>query len=447
MDIAFIRKNPDVVKKAVKDKQLEGTVDVDRLLELEEKRRGILGELEEKRAEQNRLSDRISTVHKPEARETLITLAKQVKEDVQNLEIEFKKLDAVYVDLLVHVPNITSEEMPVGQGEKDNRVLKVWMPTKGYVNVPEDIAYIDTSYMPESEFEYRDHVDLGESLDIIDVKQSALVSGSRFCYLKNEAVLLQDAIIALLKKRLQSLGYMPMIPPVLVRERALFGTSHFPEGKEQVYKIENSNVEEKQELYLVGSSEPANFSYFMDKVLDEPQLPIKLYAQTACFRSEVGSWGKDVRGIKRVHQFDKLEMNALCSLEQSRAIFEEFLATNEWLLQELKLPYRVVNKCTGDCGYNASYLQYDVEIWRPGEKEFMEAMTDTMTTDYQARRLNIRYKGEEGLNYVHTVNDTGVALGRMIIAIVENYQQKNGSVKVPKVLQPYMNGLKEIKKN
>ena len=194
---------------------------------------------------------------------------------------------------------------------------------------------------------------------------------------------------------------------------------------------------------MVGSSEPSNFSYFMDKVLKEEDLPIKIYAQTTCFRSEVGSWGKDVRGIKRVHQFDKLEMNAVCTEEQERKVFDEFLEINEWLFQQLEIPYRVVNKCTGDCGYNASYFQYDIEVWRPAEREYMEAGTNTMTTDYQARRLNIKYKSENGIKFARTVNDTGVAFGRAIIAILENHQEKDGMVNVPLSLQRFT-GFKKI---
>ncbi|HEU0168758.1 MAG TPA: aminoacyl--tRNA ligase-related protein, partial [Chloroflexota bacterium] len=222
--------------------------------------------------------------------------------------------------------------------------------------------------------------------------------------------------------------------------RSLYGTSHFPEGRAQVYAIEPTNVEDEAELFLVGSSEPANFSYFMDKTLDEAQLPIKVFAATSCFRSEVGSWGKDVKGIKRVHQFDKIEMNSVCTPGQSDDVYAEFGSMNQWLMQTLELPYRIVDKCTGDAGYLASHRQRDVEVWMPGSSEFMEVMTDTNTTDYQARRMNIRYKPSDGASprFCHTVNDTGCAMGRMLIAIIENYQQADGSVKVPAALSAAM---------
>jgi seryl-tRNA synthetase len=254
-----------------------------------------------------------------------------------------------------------------------------------------------------------------------------------------DAVKLQYSLQQLVFNELIKREFVPIIPPLLVKDCVLYGTSHLPEGKDQIYRIEAEYVEDSQQLNLVGSSEPANFAYFMDKTLSAEDLPIKLFAYTTCFRSEAGSWGRDTKGIKRVHQFDKIEMNAVCLPEQSEKIFEEFLSVNEWLLQSLKLPYRLVLKCTGDAGYLASAKQIDSEVWLPGQREFMEVMTDTNTTDFQARRLHIKFRTSDGeKGYVHTVNDTGIAMGRMLIAILENYQQADGTIKVPEVLQPYM---------
>ncbi|HOM77903.1 serine--tRNA ligase [Patescibacteria group bacterium] len=440
LDPEFVRKNPELIRQNIINRGITD-LDFDAFLEVDSQARDALRLLETKRALRNSLSEAISKVS-AEERQKLIEEASQIKVDIQKLEEEYSQLAKQVQETLVRIPNMSSPEMPVGQGEEDNEVLKVWLPTVGYLEGP--FSYSNPDYMPEIDFPHKDHVTLGEELDLIDVKQSALVSGSRFCYLKNEAVLLQDAIFAMLKLELQKRGFIPLVPPLLVKERSLFGTSHFPEGREYVYKIENFNVEENNDLYLVGSSEPSNFSYFMDKILDIKDLPIKVYAQTTCFRSEVGSWGKDVRGIKRVHQFDKLEMNAVCLPEKSREIFEEFSEINEWMLQQLRLPYRIINKCTADAGYNASYLQHDFDYWRPGEREFMEGGTNTMTTDYQARRLNIRYKAEKGTEFVHTVNDTACAVGRAIIAILENYQQPDGTVRIPEVLRPFMNGKEKI---
>jgi seryl-tRNA synthetase len=283
------------------------------------------------------------------------------------------------------------------------------------------------------------HWDLAPRIGV-DTVQAAKVSGSRFAYLVGNVALLQQAIQRLLTDKLVAEGFTPVIPPLLVRERALYGTSHFPEGRDQVYAIASEHFEEDSQLYLVGSSEPANFGYFMEKTLAEDDLPVRVFAATPCFRTEVGSWGKDVRGIKRVHQFDKVEMNAVCTPEQSVAIYEQLRQMNEWLMQTLALPYHVVDKCTGDAGYLASHRQRDVEVWLPGSHEFMEVMTDTNTTDYQARRLNIRYRPSAGgaSRYCHTVNDTGCAFGRMLIAVLENYQQPDGTVLVPQALRGFV---------
>jgi seryl-tRNA synthetase len=282
------------------------------------------------------------------------------------------------------------------------------------------------------------HVDLGQRLGGIDVEQAARVSGSRFAYLLGDIALLRIALHRFLMETILAQGFQPIVPPLLVRERALYGTSHFPEGRDQVYAIQTHNVEDHAQLFLVGSSEPSNFSYFADRILAQEDLPIKLFAATVCFRSEVGSWGKDVRGIKRVHQFEKIELNGVCLPEQSRTMYDHFLAINEWLLQTLQLPYRVVDKCGGDAGYLATARQRDVEVWLSHDQAFMEVMTDTNTTDYQARRLNIRYRTDDGrLGFCHTANDTGVS-DRMLIAILDQYQQKDGSIKVPEALQPFI---------
>ncbi len=436
LDINFIKKNSELVKKVISEKNIKD-VDVDNLLEIYEDYLTHLKKSEDLRKSRNEISARVSKVPEEE-KNTLIAEASVIKDELSAVELKLDQLKKDIDQILPSVPNIVSDEMPVGKDEHDNLIIKVWDPIEGYIKFDEPLKYDDLSYAPEPVFTYKDHLELGESLDVIDIEQSGKVSGSRFCYLKKEAVLIQDAISSLLKKELLRRNFIPMIPPLLVKERSLFGTSHFPEGRSQVYEIKNENVEDNNSLFLVGSAEPSNFSYFMDKVLKKEDLPIKVYAQTTCFRSEVGSWGKDVRGIKRVHQFDKLEMNCVCTEDQERAVFDEFVEINEWLFQQLEIPYRVVNKCTGDCGYNASYFQYDVEAWRPKEKEYMEVGTDTMTTDYQSRRLNIKYKDADGLKFARTVNDTGVAFGRAIIALLENHQNEDGSVKIPDALLPYL---------
>lgn len=440
LDINFIKKNTEVVREVIKNKGVKG-VDIDELLGVYDEYLEVLKNVENQRNLRNDVSSKISKSSGSE-RDTLMSKASEIKQDLSVLEPKLVELKNKVDSMLPYVPNIVSEEMPVGVDEHENLILKVWNPASGYLNMSAPGKYDDISYAPELKFKPKDHIELGERLDIIDINQSAKVSGSRFYYLKGEAAILLEAVFSLLKSELNKRGYTPLIPPIMVKERSLFGTSHFPEGRDQVYKVSNDNVEDGNELFLIGSAEPANFSYFMDKVLEKEDLPIKVYAQTSCFRSEVGSWGKDVRGIKRVHQFDKLEMNCVCTEDQERKVFDEFLEINEWLFQQLEIPYRVVNKCTGDCGYNASYFQYDIEGWRPGEKEYMELGTNTMTTDYQARRLNIRYRDSDGLKYARTVNDTGAST-RPLIVLLENHQQEDGSVNIPEALHPYT-GFKKI---
>jgi seryl-tRNA synthetase len=433
IDIKILRENPELVKKSITNKGIKN-FDFERLVTLDKEKLSTLKEVEELRARRNSISDEISKVSSDE-RSKLVSQASEIKENLKTLEERLTKLDFDFNELFLQVPNILSEKMPVGFSESENKILRGWSKKSGVVENPslEDVSFVD-----RKEIAYLDHLDLGKKHDMIDVEKSAEVSGSRFCYLKNEAVLLQDAISFLIKKKLQLKGFMPIVPPVLVKEKALYGTSHFPEGKDQVYKIQNENVEESQDLYLVGSSEPANFAYFSNTVFEEKELPKKFYAQTSCFRSEVGSWGRDVRGIKRVHQFDKLEMNAIATPETSDFIFDEFLEINEWLLQSLELPYRVVAKCTGDSGYNATHFQYDLEVYRNSTNEWMEVMTNTNTTDFQARRLNIKFKTSEGAKFAYTLNDTGVAFGRIILALIEHHQDAEGNIIIPEVLRDYL---------
>ena len=440
LDIKFIRENKEKIKQNIINRKMDPQkADVDALLELDEEYRKKLTEVENIRAERNNL-----TAGKDEA---IRAKGKELKEKLKTTEESLEEIKTKMDKLAVWIPNLMSDDTPIGKSEDDNIDIRVWTPEKGYL----DKSLLGKGFevaaqMPKSDFPGKDHIELGKDLDIIDVEQSALTSGSRFCYLKKEAVILQFAIIDLLFKELLRRNFMPMVVPLMVRERVLFGTSHFPEGYDQVYKISDENVEDKNKLFLVGSSEPSLFGYGMDKRFSEKDMPFKMCSLSSCFRSEVGSWGKDVRGIKRVHQFDKLEMDVICLPEQADEIFEELVSINEWLLQQLKMPYRVIQKCTGDAGYAASHKQYDVETWRIAANEFMETMTDTNATDFQARRLNIRYqKNNNEKGYCYTVNDTGVALGRMILAVLENYQQKDGSILIPEVLQKYC-GFSKIEK-
>lgn len=442
IDIKFFRENKEVVRDAIVNKGIKN-FDFNKLVSLDEQRLDLLKQIESLRSERNNISSLIPTLSVEEKNKTLIK-ASEIKEKLKDLESLFEKFDNEFKNLFSLVPNIPSVKMPIGKGEEDNIILRGWSKTSGVV---ENISLEDNSFVDRKNISYLDHLELGKRLDLIDVEKSAEVSGSRFSYLKNEIVLLQDAISMMMKKKLLELGFMPIIPPLMVKDFALYGTSHFPEGKDQVYKISNENVEEGQELYLVGSSEPTNFAYFSNKTFDLTELPIKVFAQTPCFRSEVGSWGRDVRGIKRVHQFDKLEMNVVCTPEQADEIFDLFININEWLLQSLELPYRLVNKCTGDSGYNASYFQHDFEVYRNATNEWMETMTATNTSDFQSRRLGIKYKNGSENSFAYTLNDTGVAFGRVLLAILEHHQDGDGNINIPPALIPYFGKDKIHKKS
>jgi len=441
IDIKFFRENKDIVKRAIENKGIKN-FDFELLVSLDEQRLELLKKIEDLRARRNSLSSEIPTSSN-EKKEELLKEAANLKSNLKELEDSFKEINEKFEGLFLLLPNIPSIQMPIGKGEEDNIILTGWSKTSGEVINP---SLEDNTFVDRKDIAYLDHLELGKIHDMIDVEKSAEVSGSRFSYLKRDAVLLQDAISMMMKKELLRRGFMPIIPPLLVKESALYGTSQFPEGKDQVYKISNENVEEGQDLYLVGSSEPTNFSYLSNTTFNSNELPIKFYAQTSCFRSEVGSWGRDVRGIKRVHQFDKLEMNAITTKEKAEDIFYEFLEINEWLLRNLELPYRVVSKCTGDSGYNATYFQCDLEVYRNATNEWMETMTATNTSDFQARRLNIKYKeGPESL-FAFTLNDTGVAFGRIILALIEHHQDGQGNILIPTALQEYF-GKDRIIKN
>jgi seryl-tRNA synthetase len=443
IDVRQVREHPERMRDAIRRRHVDpAKADLDRWLALDAERRQLQSDLDATNAEKNQLA-KLGRTDPNAAR----ARGQELRQRGRELDERLASVSAEWQRILDWFPNWPHPDMPEGESEEDNVEECAWIPGRGYLDrsllgknahtaplMPQAPVHADGT-----EFTPLHHADLGEKLGGIDIVQAAKVSGSRFAYLTGDIALMQYAIQNLLVGKLLSEGYQPIVPPLLVRERSLYGTSHFPEGREQVYALASENVEEHNQLFLVGSSEPSNFSYFMDRTLTEDELPVRVFAATTCFRSEVGSWGKDVRGIKRVHQFDKIEMNAVTTPEQAEGIYEEFRVMNEWLLQTLELPYHIVEKCGGDAGYLATHRQRDAEVWLSGQREFMEVMTDTNTAEYQARRLNIRYRTAEGQpRFCATVNDTGCAIGRMLIAILDNYQQAGGSVKVPDALRPFM---------
>jgi seryl-tRNA synthetase len=412
LDINFIRQNPEKVKEGCKKKQAE--IDIDKLLELDKKRREILKEVEQLRHQRNIISG------KKKLAQEEIERARDLKEKIKSLEEKFKVVDKELQELMFQVPNLPQENVPVGKDENDNVVIK------------------KVGKIPKFNFQPKDHLEIGENLDIIDIKRAAKVSGTRFGYLKKEAVLLEFGLIRFVFEKLIKKGFIPIIPPVMMKKDMMRGMGY----------IEQTDVEEaywlpKDDLFLAGTAEQPIGTMHSGEVFDGDDLPRRYVGFSTCFRREAGSYGKDTRGIFRVHQFDKVEMFSFVKPEDSQKEHKLFLSIEEELMRNLKIPYQVVNICTGDLGFPAA-AKYDIEAWFPGQQRYRETHSTSNCTDFQARRLNIRYRDKSGkLNFVHTVNGTAFAIGRTIIAILENYQRKDGKVDIPKVLQKYL-GFKTI---
>jgi len=424
LDIKLIRENPGIVKEGCQKKQAK--VDIERLLELDKKRREILQALEDMRAQKNIGSRKITASKDDKEKEQIILEMKEIDKNSDRLAETLKELDKEFNDLMFQIPNIPFDDVPVGKDERENVVLR------------------EVGKKPKFDFKPRGYLEIAERLDIIDVRRAAKVSGSRFGYLKNEAVLLEFALINLAFDNLLKENFIPVIPPVMIKEEMARGMGYIEQlNREEAYHLG------KDKLYLVGTAEQSIGPYFANEILKEEDLPKKFVGFSTCFRREAGAYGKDTRGILRVHQFDKIEMFSFCRPEDSKKEHQFFLEMEEKLMQALKIPYRVVKICTGDMGFPAAG-QYDIEAWLPSENRYRETHSTSNCTDFQARRLNIRYKSQKSkvksqkLEFVHTVNGTAFAIGRTLIAIIENYQQKDGSVLVPDVLQKYI-GFKEIK--
>jgi seryl-tRNA synthetase len=420
LDIKFIRKNPGKVKEGIKKKGFDEKL-VDEILEVDKERRKKIKEVEELRAKINRISKVIGKEKDEEKKKELLKESKEISEKLERLEEELKKKEEIFESLMAKLPNLPFDDVPVGKDETQNVVLR------------------EVGERPKFDFNPKDHLEIGERLDLIDVKRAAKTSGTRFGFLKNEAVLLEFAIINFTFNTLIKEGFIPVIPPVLIKEKPFWGMGYLDRGKEEVYYIP------KDELYLVGTAEQIIGPMHMDEIFEEKELPKRYLGFSSCFRREAGSYGKDTRGIFRVHQFDKIEMFSFCKPEDSRKEHRFFLEMEEKLMQSLKIPYRVVHICTGDLGDPAAE-KFDIEAWLPGQNRYRETHSTSNCTDFQARRLNIRYRTKSGkLEFVHTINGTAFAIGRILITILENYQQKDGSVKIPKVLHPYL-PFKEIRR-
>ena len=418
VDIKFIRENPEMVQKSAKNKNVE--INVDHILEIDKKCRELSISVQKLREERNLLISGIKG--KPTTEQ--IEKGKILKE---KLEKEEHALKAVAEELkleLYKIPNLPKEDVKVGKDESENKVIKKYKePTK-------------------FDFQPKDHLELGEALDIIDVKSAAKVSGSRFGYLKNQGALLEFALIQLALEVLTKEGFIPIVPPVLINKEITQGLGYWQAGgNEDYYYL--SDPDEKKEMYLVGTAEHSIVPIHKDEVLDKNEMPKRYVAFSSAFRREAGTYGKDTRGILRVHQFDKVEMVSFATEENDDKEHEYLLSLEEKLFQLLEIPYQVVKMCTGDLGFPIA-RKYDIEAWMPGQNKYREVTSTSTTTDFQARRLNIKYQQGNEKKFVHILNGTAFAIGRTIVAILENYQEVDGSVLIPKVLQKYLNNLEKI---
>lgn len=419
LDIKFIRENTNLVKEAVRKKMVD--FDVDYLLKIDQKRKEMMQSVEELNKLKNQANKEIQQAKDEEARKTVIAQMQELDRNSDNREQEFKKLDEEFKKLMLLVPNIPDESVPEGKSDVDNVEVKKW------------------GKIPQFKFTPKDHLQLAQSLDLIDFERGAKVSGFRGYFLKNQGFLIcmaiwQYALDLLIKK-----GFTPIGAPTVVKEDAMTGTGYLPQAKDEVYATTDG-------MYLVGTSEVPLMSYYADEVLNEKDLPIKYAGFSACYRTEVGSYGKDAQGIFRVHEFMKIEQVILCKNDKNESIklHEEITKNAEEILQGLGLPYHVVLNCAGDLGLG-QVKKYDIECWVPSQNKYRETHSSSYFFDFQTRRLNIKYKNKEGKNeYAYSLNNTGIATPRILMPLLENNQQADGSIKIPKVLHKYL-GFKEIR--
>lgn len=406
LDINFIRQNPQKVKEGCEKKNAK--CDIGAVLELDKKKRGLLTEIENLRASQNKLG-------KNDAEE-----AKKIKAKIKESEPALKNIEDELSQLLSKIPNIPFDEVPVGKDDSQNIVLR------------------KVGKIPKFNFQPRDYMKIAKKLDLIDIERATKISGTRFSFVKNELVLLHFSMMRFGLDVLVKEGFSPLLPPKMITAKMAWGMGYLEQtNDEEAYYLPKDN------LYLIGTSEQSMGAMHAGEILQDKDLPMKYAGFTTCFRREAGSYGKDTQGILRVHEFDKLEMFCLSRPEDSRKIHEYFLSLEEKLMKALELPYQVLDICTGDLGGPAA-KKYDIEAWLPSQNKYRETHSTSNCTDFQTRRLNIRYKDKSNkLNFVHAINGTAFSM-RPLIAILENFQQKDGSVKIPKILQKYT-GFKAIK--
>jgi seryl-tRNA synthetase len=421
LDMAFIREFPELVKAGAKKKHVH--VDIDRLLEVDRQRRALITEIEQLRAERNRQSKAVAGAP-PAEREALRADTRIITERLKQCEMTLAPLEEEFAGLMLQVPNVPAADVPEGLTEADNVEVRRW------------------GEIPTFPFTPLDHVELGERLDLIDVKRAVRIAGTRTYYLKNEAVLLELAVLRFTLDHMMRQGFVPMLVPHLVKDEAMIGTAYFPGGEEQAYRVD------KDAVNLIGTAEVPLTAYHYDEILPEAELPKRYVGLSACYRREAGTYGRDTRGLYRIHQFHKVEQVVICVADEQVSIaeHERIVQHAETILQALQLPYRVVNVCGGDLGI-PQVKKYDIETWMPSRQAYSETHSASRFYDFQARRLKLRYRDRQGrAHYAHTLNNTVIASPRILIPLLEIYQQEDGSVLVPEALRPYMNGLQRIER-
>lgn len=418
-DIRLIRNEPERARQAMARRRAE--VNIDGVLEIDARRRSAIYEMEQLRARQNKAGEAIAARKRSgQNTDDVIEEMKAIKEEIARLEEQATLLDADLQGILLTLPNIPDDSVPDGANDSANREERRW-------GTP-----------PNFDFEPKDHVDLAESLGIIDFGRAAKIAGARFTLNVGIGALLERALINfMLDVHTREQGYKEIFPPLLVNSDSMRGTGQLPKFSADLFKVENSD------FWLIPTAEVPVTNIHRDEILEIGELPIYYTAYTPCFRSEAGSYGKDTRGMIRVHQFNKVEMVKFTTPESSWDELEKLTADAEAILQKLGLAYRVVSLCTGDLGFSASKT-YDIEVWLPAQNTYREISSCSNFTDFQARRANIRFRRDKKPEFVHTLNGSGIAVGRTIVAILENYQQADGSVLIPEALQPYMHGLERI---
>ena len=414
LDKQILKNSLEEFNENLKKRDLD--FDTPYLIELDENRRKLKFEAEKIRSEQNKLGKQIAKV-KGNEKEKLLKKASELSHNFKSLSEKVEKAEKEFLDLWIKIPNIVDPSSPVGSTDGDNKEIKKIGKIKEFKNP-------------------KNHLEIGESLGLINVEKAAEVSGSRFSYIFGDLVKIEFNLVSYVLDKLSSKGFLPTVPPVLVRENALFGTGFFPDDAEQVYEIQND------ELYLVGTSEVSLAALHSDEILEHDSLPLRYAGFSTCFRREAGTYGKDTTGIFRVHQFDKVEMFSFCNPEKSKEEHDYILSIEEEILNDLEIPYRVVDVCSGDLGASAA-KKYDIEAWMPSQNNYREVTSCSNTTDYQARRLNIRSKKDKDVSLIHTLNGTALAVGRILIALIENNQKEDGSVEFSDELSN-LTGIKKL---